>query len=62
MSSQAMKISLIRHIVKKMKYVCEGKNSKGLTRSHKWSNTNKMINKDPHYNGLKTGTTRSAGA
>mmetsp|Transcript_2189 Transcript_2189/g.2525 ORF Transcript_2189/g.2525 Transcript_2189/m.2525 type:complete len:226 (-) Transcript_2189:149-826(-) len=62
MSSQAMKISLIRHVVKKNKYTVDSKNSKGQIRNHKWTNTNKMLNKDSHYNGLKTGTTRSAGA
>ena len=61
-SSQAMKISLIRHIVKKKKYIWEGKNSKDQAKNYKWSNTNKMLNKNLHYNGLKTGTTKSAGA
>jgi len=61
-SSQAMKINLIKHIVKKKKYSCESQHSKGQVRNHKWTNTNKMLNKDANYNGLKTGTTRSAGA
>lgn len=61
-SSQAMKINLIRHIVKKKKYAWEGDNGQGQTRYHKWINTNKMLGKDLNYNGLKTGTTRTAGA
>jgi len=61
-SSQAMKINLIRHIVKKTKYSWEAENDKGLMRYHSWTNTNKMLGKDLNYNGLKTGTTRTAGA
>lgn len=61
-SSQAMKIQLIRHIVKKKKYSWDGQNSQGQARYHKWVNTNKLLGKDISYNGLKTGTTRTAGA
>lgn len=61
-SSHAMKINLVRHIVKKRKYQCEGEDIRGQIRYHKWNNTNKLLGKDPNYNGLKTGTTRTAGA
>lgn len=57
-----MKLNLIRHIVKKKKYVCEGESSTGQRKVHKWVSTNKLLGKDENYNGLKTGTTRSAGA
>ena len=61
-SSQAMKINLVKNIVKKKKYTWQGEDIKGQIRYHKWTNTNKMLGKDPNYNGLKTGTTRTAGA
>ena len=46
---------------KRNKYVFEGLNDKGNVRSHNWENTNKMLNKSSYYNGLKTGTTKTAG-
>ena len=49
-------------MLNKKKYAWEGDNSQGQNRLYQWVNTNKLLWKDINYNGLKTGTTKTAGA
>jgi len=51
-------------LLNKKKYICEGENAQPQAKKiyHNWTNTNKLLGKDMNYNGLKTGTTKTAGA
>ena len=55
----AMQDSLIREIVQKQSYTCEGRDIFENEKQFQWSNTNKLLSKG--FNGLKTGVTPAAG-
>ena len=55
----AMQDPLMRQIVHKSTYSCQGKNIQEEVRDFTWTNTNKLLGKG--FNGLKTGVTPAAG-
>ena len=59
LSAIAMQDPMIREIVLKSTYSCEGKDALEEERQFCWTNTNKLLGKG--FNGLKTGVTPAAG-
>lgn len=61
LTSKAMQNQLFRDYVKTRSHECEVAGADGAKRKLTWKNTNQLLSKDG-YDGVKTGTTRAAGA
>lgn len=59
LSIHCMQNPMFSSIVKKMKYLCTGKDLIGNPKKYVWLQTNRLLNKG--FNGIKTGTTNTAG-
>ena len=60
LAAHAMKNKFFKEVVESVEYTCEINNPSSGIRTARWVNTNKLLGQD--VDGVKTGTTRNAGA